>query len=189
MPFRSEMVWKKLGKDGTAVHAPWPVAGEVDKILARQAKLLRDSLKQFRTQVGKAKKGWEKASIVVADEYPQWKVDILMWMQSQYDGEFAATFMKDLKGWTGQNLTDKKMIKFAMQFASFRKKEVEDVGESALDIKLPFDESDLFAVSIAYMKSQLNLPELEIVKLREIEGKPPKNSDNIEPGKPSLWLR
>lgn len=183
------MVWKKLGKGGAAVHAPWPVAGEEDKILTRQAKLLRDSLKQFRTQVGKAKKGWEKASIVYTDEYPQWKVDVLTWMKTQYNGEFANTFMKDLKGWTGKNLTDKKMIKFAMQFASFRKKEVEDVGESAMDIKLPFDEKELFGVSIAYMKSQLNLPDLDIVKLSEIEGTMPKNADNIEPGKPTLWLR
>merc|ERR1712086_941976 len=80
-----ETVWQDLGKDGLAVRALWPVAGEEDKLLTRQAKFLRDSLKNFRTTSGKAKKGWKKATLLVAEGYPQWKVDALLWMQSAYD--------------------------------------------------------------------------------------------------------
>ena len=62
---RAEKVWKAIGKEGLAVKAPWPKGGEVDKLLTRQAKFLRDSLKAFRAQAGKAKAGAEKSTIVV----------------------------------------------------------------------------------------------------------------------------
>ena len=48
------MIWKKLGKEGLAVKAPWPVADEEDKVLTRQSKFLRESLRYFRAQAGKA---------------------------------------------------------------------------------------------------------------------------------------
>ena len=184
-------MWKKLGKDGFAVRTPWPVAEEEDKILTRRAQFLRDSLKHFRTQVGKAKKGWEEATILTSDVYPQWKIDTLIWMQEQYKaGSFADTFMKDLKDWSGKTVLDKKMVKATMQFASFRKKEVEDAGEMALDIRLPFDQKAVMSESLSYIKSQLNLVDLDIVKLGEDEADvPDRIAENVEPGKPHLWLR
>ena len=185
------MVWKKLGKEGLAVKAPWPATEEEDKILTRQAQLLRDSLKKFRTQVGKAKKGWKSASILISDVYPQWKIDTLTWMQGQYkDGAFANTFMKDLKGWSTANISEKKMIKLVMQFASFRKKEVDDVGEAAMDTVLPFDQKTIFVESMKYIQSQLNIDELDIIKLGEDDTEVPERvSEQVEPGKPHLWLR
>ena len=184
------MLWKKMGKEGLAVKAPWPTAEEEDKILTRQAQLLRDSIKKFRTQVGKAKKGWKCASILVSDVYPQWKIDTLTWMQQQYkDGAFPASFMKDLKGWTEGNF-DKKMIKFVMQFASFRKEEVKDVGETAMDIHLPFDQKSIFAESMKYLKSQLNIEDLDVITLGDCDAEVPKNAaEPVEPGKPGLWIR
>lgn len=185
------MVWKQLGKSGFAVKAPWPIADEEDKILTRQAQFLRDSLKHFRTQAGKAKKGWQLASILLSDDYPQWKIVTLRWMQDQYkDGAFSDSFMEDLKDWSGKAVADKKMVKFTMQFASFRKKEVDDVGQSALDIRLPFDQRAIMLESLSYMKSQLNLDELNIVKLGEdAHDVPDRINENVEPGKPYLWLR
>lgn len=185
------MVWKKLGKEGFAVKAPWPSADVEDKLLTRQAKFLRDSLKSFRGLAGKAKKGWKTASIVVADNYPQWKIDTLLWMQEQFSEEsgFTATFMKDLKTWTGQNVSDKKMIKFTMQFASFMRNEAGDVGKVALDTQLPFDQADIMAGSMQYLKSQLNLSEVDILKVESAEGIPGRIMDQITPGKPYLWMR
>lgn len=185
------MVWKKLGKHGFAVVAPWPITEEEDKLLTRQAQLLRDSLKHFRTQVGKAKKGCDKASILLCNMYPQWKIDTLLWMQTQYkNGGFDDTFMKELKDWSSTSVSDKKMVKFTMQFASFRKKEVEDVGESALDIRLPFDQQAIFSESLSYIKSQLNLPDLDILKLDDNTNEIPERvTENVEPGKPHMWLR
>jgi leucyl-tRNA synthetase len=188
------MLWNKLGKEGLAVKAPWPIAEEEDKIMTREAKFLRDTLKNFRAQQGKAKKGSTKASILVSDDYPQWKIDTLTWMHGKYDAEtgFNATFMKDLKTWTGSN-PDKKMIKFTMQFASFIKKEVEDVGSMAMDVQLPFDQKEILLASDGYIKSQLNVTELDIINLRDTEGAaadvPERTKENVSPGKPVLWLR
>jgi leucyl-tRNA synthetase len=44
------MVWKKLGKEGLAVKAPWPIAEEEDKIMTREAAFLRITLQNFRAQ-------------------------------------------------------------------------------------------------------------------------------------------
>ena len=186
-------MWKSLGKEGLAVRAPWPTVGEEDKLLTRQAKFLRDSMKIFRTATGKAKKGWKTATILVADDYPQWKVDALLWMQSSYDkstGSFPPTFMKDLKDWTANNVTDKKKIKLTMQFVSFMKKEVDDVGEMAMDTTSPFDQLAIMNESLAYIKSQLNLEEVSAGRVDDPElAVPDKIAGNVMPGKPVLWLR
>jgi leucyl-tRNA synthetase len=184
-------MWKKLGKEGLAIKAPWPVADEEDKLLTRQGKFLRDSLKKFRGLAGKAKKGLKAASIVVTDSYPQWKVDTLKWMQEQHSAEtgFSKSFMKDLKTWTGQNVSDKKMIKFTMQFSSFMKSEVEEVGKVAMDIHLPFDQVAILEASMKYIKAQLQIEELDILKLENAEGVPERIADQVIPAKPYLWLR
>jgi len=192
-PHWSETLWKDLGKEGLAVKASWPIAGEENKLLTRQAKFLRDSIKNFRNQVGKAKKGWKDATVVVAENYPQWKVDALLWMQTQFDkesGSFPATFMKDLKDWSTTNVSDKKQVKFTMQFVSFMKKEVEDVGEMAMDIKCPFDQLAILKESQAYLKAQLNLEDVGIGSIDDAElAVPDRVSQNVSPGKPYLWIR
>mmetsp|Transcript_20477 Transcript_20477/g.30765 ORF Transcript_20477/g.30765 Transcript_20477/m.30765 type:complete len:273 (+) Transcript_20477:220-1038(+) len=189
-PHWAEKLWKGMGKDGYAVKAPWPVADDEDKILTRQAKFLRDSLKFFRAQAGKAKKGWNQVSVLVIDSYPDWKVNTLKFMQEQYDDGFPADFMKKLKSWTS-GLPDKKLIKFTMQFASFTKKEVEDVGPTAMDLSLPFDQKSIIDESANYIKSQLNLEQIDVIKLDDAGGAdvPDRIRDNVVPGKAYLWFR
>ena len=192
LSYRSETLWKELGKEGLAVRAPWPTVGEEDKLLTRQAKFLRDSLKNFRTAAGKAKKGWKAATILVAEDYPQWKVDALLWMQTQYDkasGTFPDTFMKDLKDWTTNNVPDKKKIKLTMQFVSFMKREVEDVGEMGMDIKCSFDQLAILNESLAYIKSQLSM-EIGVGRADDPElAVPDRTVQQVMPGKPVLWIR
>lgn len=191
-PHWSEVMWKKLGKEGLAVKAPWPLAGEEDKILTRQAQFLRSGLKKFRSQVGKAKKGWKKASIVVAEFYPEWKVETLKWMQEQYSEESGAlseTFMQDLKAWTSHSISDKKMIKMTMQFAAFMKNEVSEVGRAALDTQSPFDQVAILEESMKYIKAQLSLEELDILKLETSSEIPDRVADQATPGTPYLWMR
>jgi leucyl-tRNA synthetase len=186
-------MWKKLGKEGFAVKASWPVADEEDRLLSRQGKFLRDSLKKFRAQAGKAKKGIKSATIVVSDNYPQWKIETLQWMQGKYVAEsndFPPEFMKDLKKWTGEKFTDKKMIKFAMQFCSFTKNEAKDVGAAALEIQMPYDQASILEGSMTYIKSQLNLPELNVIKLADASSEvPDRIAEQVTPGKPYLWMR
>lgn len=191
-PHWSENMWQKLGKEGLAVKAPWPKTEEEDKLLTRQASFLRDSLKQFRAQADKAKKRTTTAKIIVTDSYPVWKNDTLVWMHEQYDEEtkaFSATFMKDLKTWASTK--DKKMIKFTMQFASWMKKEVEDVGSMAMDIKMPYDQKQIIVESEEYIKSQLKMEKIEVINLstaEDISSIPSKTVENVNPGKPFLWM-
>ena len=191
-PHWSEALWGKIGKEGLAVKAPWPIADAEDKLLTRQAKFLRDSLKKFRGIVGKSKSGWTSASIVVSNSYPEWKENILKFMQEQYSDEngFSPTFMKDMKKWSAQNVTDKKMIKGTMQFGSFVRAEADEVGRVAMDLELPFDQHAIFEVSLTYLKSQLNLPDLDIiVDLKSVEDLPERIVGMVSPGKPHLWIR
>lgn len=192
---RSEKLWKGLGKEGLAVKAPWPVAEEEDKLLTRQAAFLQSSLKSFRAQAGKAKKGWTTASVLVTDSYPQWKVDALLWMQEQYKAagnSFPSTFMGDLKKWATSNMEDKKLIKNVMQFVSFTKREADDVGEMAMDVKLPFDQMSVLESSDRYIRSQLNLEDLDFIKMDSDSAPadvPDRLRDTVTPGRPYLWMR
>lgn len=193
-PSRSEKLWKQLGKEGLAVKAPWPQVEAEDKLLTRQAAFLSNSMKIFRGQVGKAKKGWKEASTIICDSYPEWKVTTLKWLQEQHDGKaFPATFMQDLKTWTSETVTDKKLIKFTMQFASFIKKEVDEVGSVAMDTELPFDQTAILESSEAYIKAQLNLTNVTFIKLGgdddAAKSVPDRVAENVAPGKPFLWLR
>lgn len=187
-------MWKSVGKTGLAVKAPWPTVEAEDKMLTRQGGFLRSALKNFRGQLGKAKKGLTKTTVLVTDSYPQWKVDALVWMQEQYDaasGSFPKSFMGDLKKWSTSNITDKKQIKFVMQFVSFVKREVDEVGVSSMDVKLPFDQRAILVESERYIKSGLNLEEINIVLLDsgdDVSGAPDKVKDQVIPGKPYLWM-
>jgi leucyl-tRNA synthetase len=190
---RSEKVWKALGKDGFAIKAPWPTVGEEDKMLTRQAKFLRDTLKRFRNSTVKAKKGWTKASIIVSDAYPEWKVNMLQWMQEQYSAEsgFAKTFMKDMKTWSGQNVKEKKLMSETMKFASFTQKEVEEVGVMAMEVHLPFDQKAILDTMSDYIQKQINVPELDVIRLGSEEASevPERNAGLSSPGKPCIWFR
>jgi len=189
------MIWKKLKKEGLAVKAPWPVAAKEDKLLTRQADFLRSSLKHFRGQAGKAKKGAEKASILIRDIYPKWKVDVLTFMRKQYSDAkgFSGTFMGDLKKWASANIEDKKQMKVVMQFASYIRKEVDEVGTMAMETSLPFDQKAIFEECRRYIEVQLNVPQLDVINLdteTEAAAEVPENKADIAtPGKPHLWLR
>jgi leucyl-tRNA synthetase len=121
----------------------------------------------------------------------------LLWMQEQYNqesGSFGESFMKDLKDWSTAAVSDKKMVKFTMQFVSFRKKEVEDVGITALDIRLPFDQTAILLESLSYIQSQLNVAAtIDMIKLEDNDDTtnsiPDRIIENVEPGKPYLWFR
>jgi len=73
VPHWSETQWKVLGKKGLAVHAPWPSVAEEDKLMSRQSKFLRDSVKSFRNLATKQKPALKKATILVRDTYPEWR--------------------------------------------------------------------------------------------------------------------
>jgi hypothetical protein len=101
--------------------------------------------------------------------------------------------MKDLKAWSDKNVNDKKMLKETMQFASFVKKEVEEVGAVAMETQLPFDQKEILVDCSSYIKAQLNVSDLDFINLdtdRDAAASVPESrADMVTPGKPYLWLR
>mmetsp|Transcript_22931 Transcript_22931/g.40363 ORF Transcript_22931/g.40363 Transcript_22931/m.40363 type:complete len:98 (+) Transcript_22931:1-294(+) len=97
--------------------------------------------------------------------------------------------MKDMKTWSGKNITDKKMIKDVMQFGSFMKDEANEVGRIALDLDIPFDQYAILESSLTYVKAQLGIPDLDILNLSTAEGVPDRVAEQVTPGKPHLWIR
>jgi leucyl-tRNA synthetase len=149
-------------------------------------------MKNFRAQIGKAKKGWKTATVLVSESYPEWKVNALVWMQERYSGDsFPKDMMSQLKTWASAN-PDKKLIKFTMQFVSFVMKEVIDVGAVAMEIKLPFDQKAILIESEEYIKAQLKLETLDVENIDDEDAPtnvPDKVLQNVAPGRPYLWMR
>jgi len=55
---------------------------------------------------------------------------------------------------------------------------------------LPFDQKEILVASEGHIKTQLNLEDVEFVKLGVDESDVPERvSDNVTPGKPYLWMR
>jgi len=190
-PHWSENMWQLIGKQGLAVKAPWPVADQEDKPLTRKAAFLRDSIKTFRAQAKKAKKGTTQGTILLTDSYPEWKVTTLEWMQTLYTDSFTSDFMTILKTWVMTSFPDKKTAKFAMQFASWIKKEVEDVGPMAMDIQMPYDQKFILMQSRNYIEAQLKLKNIEIINIitdSHDHKIPDKIIQNVSPGRPYLWM-
>ena len=126
-------------------------------------------LKTFRQSVTKSKKKVVSCAIMTVDTYSEWKVDSLKRLHATYEAEgrtFKDSFRSDLKVWAA-SLPDKKNMKNIMQFLAFVKKEVGDVGASAMDFTSPFDQKATFERSRKYVASQLGIEEgaLEIVNL------------------------
>jgi len=189
-PHWSETVWALLGNTTFIVKEKYPDFAAEDKVLSRKTKFLMSTLKSARQTVSKAKAKPTEAWFVVVDEYSQWRKEALIWMHGQHsDGAFTSTFMADLKKWVG-TLEDKKNVKNVMQFASFVKKEVEDVGESAMELTMPYDQKEILSESKKYIQAQLNLEKFDIVKIG-IDELPPglneKGLMNCQPGKPLLF--
>jgi leucyl-tRNA synthetase len=194
-PHWSEGIWRIMNKPGLAVKAPWPTpSAPEDKLLTRKASFIRDAIKQFRAQASKAKKGCNTATVLITDSYPQWKTDTLLWMQALFkdnNANFPNTFMADLKQWATSSFSDKKMMKFVMQFASWMKREVSEVGDMAMDVNMPYDQKEILVANQRYIEAQLKLPNgVEIVNLEEEHGLkiPDKILQNVTPGRPYLWM-
>ena len=77
-----------------------------------------------------------------------------------------------------------------MQFASFQKNEVKEVGLAALETQMPYDQVAILQGSMTYIKSQLKLPELDVIRVGDAGADiPGRVVENVTPGKPFLWLR
>ena len=113
-------------------------------------------------------------------------------MEGRYsdDTGFSETFKDDMKAYAS-SLPDKKNMKNVMQFASFVKKEVEEVGSRwPMELQVPFDQKQILSESLTYIQKQLNLEKFSVYEIGvdELpEGLQEKLLTNCQPGKPILY--
>jgi len=189
-PHWSEKCWNILGNEGFIVKAVYPEFEAEDKLITRQTDFLNKTLKNARQMVGKSKVKPTEGAFVVKSTYNEWRVETLEWMEAQYhDGAFGESFKDDMKAWAS-SLPDKKNMKNVMQFASFVKKEVDEVGDRwPMEVQVPFDQKQILVESLSYIQKQLNLEKFSVlaVGVDELpEALQEKQLINCQPGKPLL---
>lgn len=136
-PHITESIWSlKLKKKGLVIDQPWPTFADrpYDSLLYRELETLFDSLEEFRRAKDKGKPGSGKgaaigdaAVIYVARDYLPWQQVVLRLLQRIPLDETGRApqgpgFMSQIKSHPDILGLDKKLIKDAMSFASFRMK-------------------------------------------------------------------
>ncbi|EYU39643.1 hypothetical protein MIMGU_mgv11b016468mg [Erythranthe guttata] len=191
-PHYAGYVWREiLHKEGYVVKAGWPEAGSPDFTLRRANNYLQDSIvsmrKLLQKQIYGSKKGNNKNKnnndqenrpkiglIFVDEEYEGWKREYLKILRKNFDAEnktFATdgAIVSELErceiGGARFFLDEKRGV--WMQFLKFKKDEVRDVGVHALDLRLPFGETDILVENIWLIKRKLGLEFVEVLCVRD----------------------
>lgn len=190
-PHVSEYVWKLLGKTGSVRRALWPVSGKIDEIALKQNDYFNATAHTFRLKrevhMKPKKKGSTekipaptKAIIQVAQAYPEWKQRILTLVKPNYETG-TPDDKADLKLISADE-ESKKHIKKAMPFLAGIRDQFKAQGISALDLKLPYDEKAFLESNAEYLKSTLDVKELEIKYADEDT----ISKDKCSPGQPNI---
>jgi leucyl-tRNA synthetase len=185
-PHYAEHVWQKiLKKEGFAIKAGWPVAGNPDPTLRSANKYLQDSIVLMRKLLQKQESGSKKPKkgaaappaeskltvglIYVNEHYDGWKEQCLRVLQSNFDSQ-ARSFAPDeeineaLKNCFIDRETNFKQVqKLCMPFIRFKKDEARNVGSQALNLKLPFGEIDVLEENLELIRRQLGLEHVEVL--------------------------
>jgi leucyl-tRNA synthetase len=200
-PHWSEVIWEVVilpesegPKSASVVDARWPSFSQFDRQLRKEYLFFRDALKNMRQNQMKTKlaKGAPiSAYIYYSSAYDENKVQMLTWLQSQYDlntKSFPATLSKDMKAWCESIPELKPQTKVLMQFGAFMRNEALDRGSDALAIDLPFDQVGILKANEVYIVKSLNLATLTYHDVNaggEIPGEK-KKYNNAVPGNPTF---
>uniref|UniRef100_A0A0E0M0N2 leucine--tRNA ligase n=1 Tax=Oryza punctata TaxID=4537 RepID=A0A0E0M0N2_ORYPU len=187
-PHYAEHVWQKiLRKEGFAIKAGWPVAGSPEPTLRIANKYLQDSIVKFRKLLQKQESGSKKPKkgaavpppseeskltvglIYVNEHYYGWKEQCLRVLQSKFDSQ-ARSFAPDeeineaLRNCSiGQETNFKQVQKLCMPFIKSKKYEAKSVGPHALNLKLPFGETNVLEGNLELIKRQVGLDHVEVL--------------------------
>jgi len=159
-PHWSEKIWQLLGKQGLAVHQPFPEPGPIDDLLVLQDTVLAKLVDDFRKKLNssKARKPVKGATIFVATGYPEWHTKTVQLIEQSYN---ANSGQIDVKALTTQLKSDPSFKKF-MNFAVPLVKQVADQvaveGPSALDLRMPYDEKQFLSDNLSYISRTLEIP-------------------------------
>ncbi len=169
---------------------------EYNKYMNKVIQGLRDAATK---KVGKkGKKGGEEKSekkeikikVLYAKEYTPMQKEVLGFLRKQtYDENNKITSL-DEKGsplYKNEILADTKIDKNSkknmLEFASFKAKEVEAIGQEALNEKLQFNEEEVLKNNVDLFKKLAGVKEIELAEYDE-KNKPKGCKDTAMPGKP-----
>jgi leucyl-tRNA synthetase len=161
-PHVAEHFWALLGREGSVLNATWPKATEVDHVLLRAGHYLEQQEAEARRKVDRFKGKKKAASSVTffaTREYPAWQQCVLRYLAEQWDAE-KRTFPDNKLMFT--QLSEKPECsgakKMLMPFVAMKCAETVDVGLSALELTVPFDELALLKDNAVYLSKALELP-------------------------------
>jgi leucyl-tRNA synthetase len=188
-PHYAEFIWRELlKKDGFVVKAGWPTADAPDLTLKSANKYLQDSIvlirKLLQKQLSGSKKGNKKGAPVASPK--EIKLTCLVYVNEQFDGWKAEclnilrnNFNKDTRTFApdsdimealqqssvGQSSEFKRTQKLCMPFLRFKKDEAIALGPQALDLRLPFGETEVLRENLDLIKRQIGSKDVEDLEI------------------------
>lgn len=199
-PHLTEHIWTLLGNQSSITRTSWPVVGPVNELLLQESAYLMDAshefrvrLKTFINQQAKKKvndnvKKPSHAIIWVAKTYPGWQRLVLTMLKDAYSPTQELPSNKELSSLFLGKPELKKFMKKVMPFVQAVKEKVEKVGVSALNLTLDFDEKEILLINVAYLKSTLELVDVE-VKYSDTPAAEEKIKEECCPGQPYIAYR
>merc|ERR1719453_1167182 len=201
-PHFCEHLWSKLGKKGSVLKSRWPEPTSPNDIsIIAQGKYMFDDVPhdftKLRDKLGKP----EAATVYVATKFPDWKISVLKLLRDKHKaGKLTLKPQEELKNdEAGSNqwkeiikelMSDPELKKFGKHvgpFAAFKRDEAAELGVSALEATVPFDEAKLMKEHAGYLKGRLNL-EVSIGSADSPGDGHADAASQAQPGKPSIFF-
>ncbi|GJQ09061.1 hypothetical protein GpartN1_g852.t1 [Galdieria partita] len=176
-PHTSEVIWEWIARatqqnaEASILQSRWPVVEREDESILAASRYLEDTLHRMRLQMipKKSKKSNHQshcpksATIVVCSEPPFWQrksVNLLRSVFNANSNEFEADIPKLIS--SCEELKDN--MKKVMSFVGMIRDKAKEEGESALELRLLFDEVDVLLQNRAYVMEELSLKNLQVIK-------------------------
>ncbi|XP_041358320.1 leucine--tRNA ligase, cytoplasmic-like [Gigantopelta aegis] len=194
-PHITEHIWKLLGKTGSIMHAAWPNAGPIDRVLVRSSEYLMDAAHEFRLRLkaalapSKTKKVVQMpthATIWVAKRYPPWQNTILVTLKELFEANKGFPENKVIAAKLNSNPDLKKYAKKLMPFVQVAKENFQKHGVKALDLTMEFDECKVLEGNLKYLTNTL---EMEGIDVKFSDNADEKVQQDCCPGKPFITFR
>ncbi|XP_034181031.2 leucyl-tRNA synthetase [Osmia lignaria lignaria] len=195
-PHVSEYIWNLIGKEGSILNARWPQVGEIDEILIKSSQYLMNTAHSFRIllknyMTPKKPKGKTESSVIdkptqgtiwVAKTYPLWQNTILTTLKNLYlENGNKLPENKIIVTELGKLPVLKTHMKRVMPFVQVVREKMEQIGLSALDLTLDFDEFKVLQDNKQYLENTLDL---ENITIKYTDEAPEKTKGECCPGSP-----
>ncbi|CAD6237682.1 GSCOCG00008299001-RA-CDS [Cotesia congregata] len=196
-PHVCEHVRSVINKE-SVLKARWPEVGNIDNILIKSSQYLMDAAHSFRillknysvkkTGKGKMEKTEgekpDRGIIWVAKTFPPWQSMVLTTMKELYcKNNNLLPDNKVISVELGKRNELKKYMKRVMPFVQTTREKMQTVGINALNLTLEFDEVSVLKGSKEYLKSTLDLEDIEI---QYTDNAPEKTKEECCPGAPYI---